>query len=183
MKKTFAVLTALLPLIYAGAMQTMAMGNAEDEVLFAVLGVFLLIGFLFPLLFMIASAKAESKFLAICNLWFYAGNLLLFAAEAVLWLIRLNEVRIAEQNGAVEGGLGLALLIVIYLPHWISYLWVRVFGAIGTSRALTGKCSNLCRACHMLLQLVPLTDLVSAIWVLGKVKACQGCQQPPIEMQ
>lgn len=183
MKKTLAILTALLPAVYAVSMQLSIFLIKGDEALFAMLGIFLLIGFLLPVLFSVATAAADKKFLAICNLWFYAGNLLLFAYEIVLWCIRYHEERIAAQNGAMEGGLGLALLILLYLPHWSNYLVVRIVGAISTARTLKGVSGENTRMAHTFLQLIPVVDLVSAIWVLRKVKAFQACQQPPIEMK
>ena len=181
MKKTLAILTALLPAVYAASVEISAFFRVEDEALFTIFGILLLIGFLIPVWFATITAKADKKFLAACNLWFYGGNLLLLACEIVLWIIRYQEVRIAEQNGGMEGGLGLALLILLYLPHWSNYLVVRIVGAISTARTLKGVSGENTRMAHTFLQLIPVVDLVSAIWVLRKVKAFQACQQPPIE--
>ena len=181
MKKTLAILTALLPAIYAGALQISFLLRVDDDILFVILGVFAVIGFLFPMWFVVTAAKADKKFLAVSNIWFYTGNLLLMVCEIVLWIIRYQEVRIAEQNGAMEGGLGLALLILLYLPHWSNYLVVRIVGAISTARTLKGVSGENTRMAHTFLQLIPAVDLVSAIWVLRKVKAFQACQQTPIE--
>ena len=184
MKKTLAILTALLPAVYAVSMQLSIFLIEGDEALFAMLGIFLLIGFLLPVLFSVATAAADKKFLAICNLWFYAGNLLLFAYEIVLWCIRYHEERIAAQNGAMEGGLGLALLIVIaYMPHWIIYLCVRVAGAISCARTLRGTGGTQENAVLTGMQLFPITDLISSILVLRKVNRFLSFQQPPIEMK
>ena len=183
MKKTLAVLTALLPAVYAVSMQLSIFLIKGDEALFAMLGIFLLIGFLLPVLFSVATAAADKKFLAICNLWFYAGNLLLFAYEIVLWCIRYQEERIAAQNGALEGSLGLALLILLFLPHWCSYLFVRVAGAISCARTLRGTGGTQGNAVLTGMQLFPVTDLISAILVLRKVNRFLSCQQPPIEMK
>lgn len=181
MKKTLAILTALLPAVYAASVEISASFRVEDEALFTIFGILLLIGFLFPVWFAFLTAKADKKFLAVCNLWFYGGNLLLFAYEIVLWCIRYQEERIAAQNGAMEGGLGLALLILLYLPHWTNYLVVRIVGAVSTGRILTGICEKRTRANLTDLQLLPVADFISAILVLRKVKAFQACQQPPIE--
>lgn len=183
MKKTFAILTALLPAIYAVGLQISAASGAEDGALFTLLGMILLFGFLFPIWFAVLSAKADKKFLATCNLWFYGGNLLLLACEIALWIIRFHENKIAEMNGGMEGGLGLALLILLYLPHWSNYLVVRIVGAISTARTLKGVSGENTRMAHTFLQLIPAADLLSAIWVLRKVNAFQACQQPPIEMK
>ena len=183
MKKLFAVLTALLPAIYAASVEISAFLRVEDEALFTIFGILLLIGFLIPVWFAVLTAKADKKFLAVCNLWFYGGNLLLLACEIALWIIRFHENKIAEMNGGMEGGLGLALLILLYLPHWSNYLVVRIVGAISTARTLKGISGENTRMAHTFLQLIPAADLLSAIWVLRKVKAFQACQQPPIEMK
>ena len=86
-------------------------------------------------------------------------------------------------NGGMEGGLGLALLILLYLPHWSNYLVVRIVGAVSTARTLKGISGENTRMAHTFLQLIPAADLLSAIWVLRKVNAFQACQQPPIEMK
>lgn len=183
MKKLFAVLTALLPAIYAASVEISAFFRVEDEALFTIFGILLLIGFLIPVWFAVLTAKADKKFLATCNLWFYAGNLLLLACEIALWIIRFHENKIAEMNGGMEGGLGLALLILLYLPHWSNYLVVRIVGAVSTARTLKGVSGENTRMAHTFLQLIPAADLLSAIWVLRKVNAFQACQQPPIEMK
>ena len=184
MKKALAVLTALLPAIYAASVEISAFFRVEDEALFTIFGILLLIGFLFPVWFATITARADKKFLAVCNLWFYGGNLLLFAYEIVLWCIRYHEERIAAQNGAMEGGLGLALLIVIaYMPHWIIYLCVRVAGAISCARTLRGTGGTQENAVLTGMQLFPITDLISAILVLRKVNRFLSFQQPPIEMK
>ena len=181
MKKLFAVLTALFPLIYAISMLILAVLGTEDEALFTVLGILLLVGILLPVAFAATSGKAQRKFLALCNLWFYACNLLIFAGELILWVVRFRENQIASQNGAWEGGLVLVLLFLLYLPHWTVYLVVRIVGAISTARTLKGVSEDSTRMSHTFLQLIPVVDLVSAILVLRKVNRFLSCQQPPIE--
>ena len=110
MKKVFAVLTALLPAVYLVSIGLSAVYGAEDKALFTILGLLLVIGFLLPVWFAFLAANADKKFLAVCNLWFYGGNLFLFATEIALWIHSYIENRIAAQNGAMEGGLVLFLL-------------------------------------------------------------------------
>ena len=183
MKKVFAVLTALLPAVYLVSIGLSAVYGAEDKALFTILGLLLVIGFLLPVWFAFLAANADKKFLAVCNLWFYGGNLFLFATEIALWIHSYIENRIAAQNGAMEGGLVLFLLILLYLPHWANYLVVRIVGSVSTGRILSGICEKRCRLIHMDLQLLPVADLISAILVLRKVNAFQTSQQSPIEMQ
>ena len=183
MKKVFAVLTTLLPAVYLIGLGISASVGAEDAALFALLGVMLILGFLLPVWYAMITANADKKFLAVCNLWFYGGNLFLFATEIALWIHSYIENRIAAQNGAMEGGLVLFLLILLYLPHWSNYLVVRIVGVVSTGRILSGICEKRCRLIHMDLQLLPVADLISAILVLRKVNAFQASQQSPIEMQ
>lgn len=171
MKKLSAALVALLPLVYVAAMWSSIKIRISDEQFFGILGVYALIGFLFPVIFSISSAKSARKFKAISNVWFYAGNLILLIAEIVYWFIQYEEVLIAERNGGMEGGLGLALLIIIYLPHWFTYLFTRIAGAISCARTLNGVCGGDAKIFHILLQLFPIFDLISAIWVLYKVNS------------
>ncbi len=181
MKKLMAVLTALLPVIYAGSLYASFLLRADDDILFVILGGFAIIGFLFPVLFCIFTAKAGRKFLAVSNVWSYAGNILLFLSEIVLWFARFQEVLIAEQNGGMEGGLGLFLLILLFLPHWFSYLFTRIVGIVSCARSLKGVCSDGVRALHAVLQLLPGTDLISAVWVLRKVNYWLSFPRSPIE--
>ena len=169
MKRFITLLTSLLPVIYAGSMQISAAVGAEDQTLFSLLCGFLLLSFLLPVIYTFITSRAERKFLAVNNLWFYAGNLTVFVCEIAIWLIRLHENQIAAQNGATEGGLGLFLLILLFLPHWISYLCVRIAGVVSTARILKDICAEKVRVLHICLQVFPGADLISAIWVLRKV--------------
>lgn len=170
MKKTVTILTGLLPVIYAGMLGLMVLVNPQDELMFALMGLYALLGLVAPLVFSAVTANGERRFLAVSNVWFYSANLLFFLAEIIFWLVRAEQNRIAEQNGAIEGGLGLVLLILIYLPHWISYLVTRLAGAVSCERSLRGICSDGVKALHAILQLFPGADLISALWVLRRIK-------------
>ena len=183
MKKLFAILFTLIPVIYAAGIAVFLYLMPEDEVLFAALGGIVVLSLIFAICHCVQSKNTDRKFLAVTNVWCISGNLLLFAAEVIWWIYSYVQVRIAEQNGGMEGGLGLFLLIIFYVPHWISYLICRVAAAINCKRALEGIGSSTIRIFHTLLHLLPIADLISAICVLCKVKACQRFQQPPIEMK
>lgn len=183
MKKLFAILFSLIPAIYAVGVAVFLYLMPEDEVLFAVLGGIVVLSIVFAIGHCSLSKNAERKFLASINVWGIVGNLLLFADEVTWWIYSYVQVRIAEQNGGMEGGLGLFLLIIVYMPHWISYLICRITAAINCQRILDGICSSAVRSAHTLLHIFPITDLISAIWVLCKVNAWKRFQQPPIEME
>lgn len=183
MKKLFAVLVSLIPAIYAAGMVLFLFIMPEDEVLFTVLGGIVLLSIVFCTVHSILSTKADRKFLALSNVWSVGGNLLLVIAEFVWLIVSYIQVRIAEQNGGMEGGLGIVLLIVFFMPHWISYLICRLTAAIGCERALHGMIGNGWKTFLTLCHIIPVLDLICAIVVLHKVKRFHSCQQPPIEIE
>lgn len=170
MKKTLSVLAALLPVIYIASLVLLFLLDAADEPLVSFMIAYCVIAAVLLVTFSILTAGAKRRFLASTNIWLYAVNLALFLVETVYWLVQLEQTRIAEQNGAMGGGLGLVLLILIYLPHWFSYLLTHITGTINCVRTLHGICSGGVCAFHTLLQLLPVTDLVSACWIAHLVK-------------
>lgn len=170
MKKLPSVLVALLPVIYIAAIFAAFCIQPEDELLFAILAAYALLGFFLPVIYCITTAKECKKFMAVSNVCFYAGNLLLFAAEIVFLYVYWQNLRIAEQNGAMEGGLGLVIWAFLFLPHWLSYLCTRIVGAVCCARTLKGVCSTWVKELHILLQLFPVADLLSAVWVCLRLK-------------
>jgi hypothetical protein len=170
MKKVLLVLMPLLPVFYVLTILGLFLLDVNDEQLFVALGGYIVIPLAATILHCWLTSNSASYPLTLSNMWAYISNLALFLFEAVYWVKTLIEVRIAEQNGAMGGGLGLVLLILLYLPHWVSYSLTHVAGAIGCSRVLQDKCTPGVRICHILLQLFPFTDLISEIWVLNRVK-------------
>lgn len=183
MKKLFGILTALIPAIYAGGMALFLLLMPEDEVLFAVLGGTVLLSLVFCVGYGITSSKAQPQFLARMNLWIISGNLALYIAEITWLIVSAIQVHIATQQGGMEGGLGTFLLIIFYIPSWISYLVCRCTAAMCCNEALKGATGNASRTIHTILHLFPVLDLCSAIWVYRKVKHCHTFQQPTIETQ
>ena len=169
MKKTIPVLTAVLPVIYVLSLIILFLLDTSDEPLFAAMAAYCIAATALHFLFYYKTARAERRFLALCNVWIYSGNLALFLFETVYWLIQLGQVRLAEQNGAMGGGLGLVLLFLLYLPHWFSYTLSHIVGAINCDRALRNISGRTVRAANAFLQLAPGTDLLSAFWVLRRV--------------
>ena len=171
MKKTLSALAALLPLIYIASLMLLFLLNAEDAPLVGFMIAYCVIAAVLLVGFSIVTNGAKRSFLAVTNIWIYAGNLLLFLFETIYWMVQLEQTRIAEQNGAMGGGLGLVLLILIYLPHWFSYLLTHIAGVINCVRTLHGRYSGGVCAFHTLLQLLPVTDLISACWIVHLVKS------------
>ena len=171
MKKTIVWLNALLPVIYLMAIVLSILINPEDETLFLILGVYAFIGLLFPCLLPLLTSNASRKFLATANLWICISNLSLLMAQGIYWFIVLEETRKATANGAMGGGLGLVVLILLYLPHWASYFVTRIACAVNCARILRHKSYyNHNYILYALMHLLPITDLISAMLVLRQVK-------------
>lgn len=182
MKQGAKWLTALLPVVYCVGMQCMVLiSDASDELLFGFLGVYLLLGLFITVLHTVLFRQESPKTVATANLWITVSNLIVFLSCILLLIIRMEETRIAEENGAMEGGLGIFLLIVVYLPHWITYLLARISCAIGCARIWKGRKDGVLGDSLTVLCLIPVLDLISVIVVLRKVKHCQCFQEPPIE--
>lgn len=166
MKKILSFFTAFLPLIYVAAVFLLFLVDSTDELLLAVMIIYIAVALLLHALFLYHAAKAPPRFLAISNLCLYSGNFLLLLVEIIYWLVYYHQTQIAAQNGAMGGGLGLFLLILLYLPHWATYLLTHIVGASCCRITLKGKYSQGTQICHIIMQLLPITDLTSAIWVL-----------------
>jgi hypothetical protein len=109
------------------------------------------------------------------------SNLLVFLAQIVIMIIVIIDVRIAEQQGAMEGGLMIVLYYFLFLPSRINYLICRITAALCAHRALDDTLYSHRKGLHTFLHLIPIADMISAIWVYSKVKHCQTFQQPTIE--
>ena len=167
MKKAFLILLPLLPLIYVLSIAGLFFLDSNDEQLFAVLGCYIFLSLVLTICGCTRTKNTPFIMLARSNVWAAVSNLILFLAEGVYWIISLNQIKIAEANGAMEGGLMLLLLILLYLPHWISYLLTRIAGAVNCVRILRSDSNYML---HALMHLLPVTDLISAIIVLYQVK-------------
>lgn len=181
MRKVYNTLVALIPAMYIGGMTAFLYIMPEDEVLFTVLLGIILLSIIFCIAYSVNSTQQDKKTLCVTNLWMICGNLILFVAEITWLIISSIQVHIATQNGGMEGGLGIFLLIIFYFPHWISYLICRITAAIHCNRALDGICSRGKAGVYTILHLFPVLDLIFAILVLRKVNRFQDFQQPPIE--
>ena len=183
MKKLFGVLTALVPLIYVMTCMFLFYFDAEDEVtISAVLGSIVL-ALIICAVYSSFRRKAESIFLAKMNLWIIGGNLLVFLTLIVVMIITIIDVHIAEQQGAMEGGLAIVALWLLTLPIRINYFFCRVTAALCINHALENTLYSRFQTLHFVLHLFPVLDMISAIWVYHKVKQCHTFQQPTIETQ
>ena len=170
MKKAIVWLNALLPVMYLMMIGICILINPNDEMLFFILGIYSLIGLLLPGLLALLTANTSNRLLATGNLWIAISNLSLLAAQAIYWFTRLIEIQIAAANGAMEGGLELVVLILLYLPHWVSYFLARIACAINCVRVLLHKSNNANYILYALMHLLPITDLIGAMLVLRQVK-------------
>ena len=170
MKKTLAITAALLPVIYIASLLILFLLGATDKPLLLFMVCYCIFAAILLIIFGFITAETNRKFLANTNILLYIGNLGLFVFEIVFWWVRMEQNRIAAANGAMGGGLDLLLLILLYLPHWFSYLLTRVAGAINCLRILHGRHRGIICAIHTILQLFPVTDLISACWVRHSLK-------------
>ena len=170
MKKILSAIASFLPLIYIASLLMLFLLDATDEPLLLFMVCYCIFSAIVVIMLCFITAGADRKFLANTNILLYVGNLGLFIFEIIFWLVQMEQVRIAEQNGAMGGGLALFLLILLYLPHWFSYLLTHVAGAINCLRILHGRRNGFACAIHTILHLLPMTDLISACWVKHTVK-------------
>lgn len=183
MKKLFGILTALVPSFYILTIVLLMHIGTEDEVTIATIVGIVLLALIFCAMYGAFRHKADSLFLARMNLWIIGGNLLVFLGQVVIMIITIIDVRIAEQQGAMEGGLAIVALWILFLPIRINYFFCRVTAALCASRALDNTLYDRYKALHLILHLIPVLDMISAIWVYIKVKYCQNFQQPTIETE
>ena len=165
MKKILSAIAALLPVIYIVSLFVLFLMDATDKPLLLFLVCYCIFAAIVLIVFGFITAGADRKFLANTNILLYAGNLGVFILEIIYWTIRLEQNRLAAQNGAMGGGLDILLLILFNLPHWFSYMLTRFAGAINCLRILHGRRRGIVCALHAILQLFPVTDLISACWV------------------
>ena len=170
MKKAIVWFNALLPIFYLMMIGLCILIDVEDEPLFIIFGIYLFIGLLLPCLLILLTSNLSTKFLAAGNLWISISNLSVLTAQVIYWLISLKETQIAEANGAMGGGLGLVLLILIYLPFWASYFIARIACTVNCVRILRRKAGKNDYVLYAIMHLLPITDLISAIIVLFHTK-------------
>lgn len=183
MKKLFAILTALTPAFYILTLVTLYQVDAKDGfTIFSILATIVLT-LIICKIYASFRHKAENLFLAKMNLWIIGSNLLVFLAQIVIMVIVIIDVRIAEQQGAMEGGLAIVLYHFFFLPSRINYFVCRITAALCARRALDETLYSHRKGLHSILHLFPFADIVSAVWVYRKVKAFQSFQQPTIETE
>lgn len=179
MKKMFAPLIALLPLLYIAIIGIFLVIGPSDSVLFFFMCAYLLLTVLFTICFYCRLGKYRPKELAVYSLLFSAGNLLLLLVEVIYWIIKEAEIQQQAQTGATEGSLLLLVLLFLCLPHWSSYCIVRIAGMLCCNRSLDDMCSGGTKLAHTMLHFFPVADLISSIWVLIKVNSQQKAHQIP----
>lgn len=183
MKKLFSVLTALVPLFYIMTCVFLFYLDAEDVVTISAILGSIVLALIICAVYSSFRHKAESSFLAKMNLWIIGVNLLVFLALIVVMVITIIDVRIAEQQGAMEGGMAIVVLWLLTLPIRINYFFCRITAALCASQALDNTFYNRFKTLHFVLHLFPVLDMISAVLVYSKVKHCQTFQQPTIETE
>ena len=181
MKKMLGIFTALTPAFYILTLVILFQVDAKDGfTIFSILATIVLT-LIICKVYASFRHKAEILFLAKMNLWIIGSNLLVFLAQIVIMVIVIIDVRIAEQQGAMEGGLMIVLYYFLFLPSRINYLICRITAALCARNALDETLYSHRKGLHTFLHLIPIADMISAIWVYRKVKHFQSIQQPTIE--
>lgn len=183
MKRLFAILTALTPAFYILTLVILFQVDAKDGLTIISILATIVLTLIICKVYASFRHQAEILFLAKMNLWIIGSNLLVFLAQIMIMVIVIIDVRIAEQQGAMEGGLMIVLYYFLFLPSRINYLICRITAALCARNALDETLYSHRKGIHSILHLFPFADMVSAVWVYRKVKACQGFQQPTIETE
>ena len=183
MKKLFAILTALTPALFILTLVILFQVDAKDGLTIISILATIVLTLIICKVYASFRHKAEILFLAKMNLWIIGSNLLVFLAQIVIMVIVIIDVRIAEQQGAMEGGLMIVLYYFLFLPSRINYLICRITAVLCARNALDETLYSHRKGIHSILHLFPFADMVSAIWVYRTVKRCQTFQQPTIETE
>ena len=173
MKKVLAAVMGLLPAVYLLCLGLSFLLDSQDEPLLVMMLGYCAAALAIHIAYSARTARSSRRFQAVSNLWICSVNFAFLLAEIILWLVQLRGVRLAEAEGAMGGGLGLLLLIILYLPHWFSYFLTRIVSTVSCYRALQGIVPVNARLVFSLLQLIPGADVISAVLVLRRVKKSQ----------
>lgn len=176
MKKVFAPLVALIPVFYVLLFALFVLIDPSDNVLLGIYVAFLVASVLASILFAVFAGAHSRKSLALYNILFAAGNLLILIGQIVYWYAKLAEINGATENQPAEGLLLFFVLLIFYIPHWVSYGIVRIVGMVANWRTLRGICPNGINALHTALHFFPLADLISSVIVLLRVRAWEKKQ-------
>ncbi len=162
MRKIPSVLVALLPWGYLGSILCMffldidavaeAFHLSTDEFIFAFLALYLALGILLCILYALCK-RNDNLFIKLSGALADIGLLCYY----IYYWIETVE---ATNTGAMEAGLGVFLLSLIFIP----YVLMRFFTAI----ACAASCARTARQqmpLHPVLHLIPIADLVSAFIV------------------
>ncbi len=177
MKKLSPYLIAILPLLYLAMIDLLYLVDASVSALIGVFLIYMVLSMLFTTAFSHYIDCYPRAKLAQYDFLFSLENFLLFLAEVVYWLVQRALMLEQAQNGATEGGLILLLLIILYLPHWVSYFMIRVIGIISCNRMLSGICSKGTKTVHAICHFFPATDVISSLLVLRKIKSWPKAQK------
>lgn len=174
MKRIVLILLALLPIIHIFSIAALIFLDADDLQTFAVFGCYTILSVTLCVLSCTITKKTPPLLLARHHLWATITNLSLLVCEVIYWIITMIQIRIGESIGAMGGGLALLILIIICLPHWISYLLTRIADAVNCTRILRHNSTEADHFLHAIMRLFPVADLISAIIVLRQLKKAEN---------
>ena len=162
-----AVLVTLWPLVYAGGIVAIGIWDprSADEWIFGFAGVYVLLSLILAIVYSFCGRKRR------LSGWSIAAKAVstLFSAAMLVWLVSTwVAADIATQNGAMEAFLGVFLQILLLLPWLMADGFLRISLAVRCSYMIkpAEKISRL----HILWHLIPVADVISAIFVHRQLK-------------
>ncbi len=153
MRKLIFVFTMLLPLGFLAANAMLFLLWVESDLSFIVTP------YLYGL-FALSISILYGIFQENRNLFVKLAGLPVDIGIAIYFISYCQKFAIATGEGAMGGGLGIAILIVELLPYVFSRIATGISCAVVCSRTIQKR-----RLLHSLLHLIPLADLVSAAMV------------------
>ncbi|MGN0999020.1 MAG: hypothetical protein ACI4PO_05660 [Faecousia sp.] len=159
MRKAMPVLSALLPYIYFLGFGCMLLLDIDsDAVLLGFLAVYFVLGILVSALYAVF-ADARSNFAV--KLAAIPGDLFVIA----YFVIRCMETEQATQNGAIEGGLGIIVLIILSIPYLLCRVMTMISSAVACGRRVHGS-----DHIYTVLHVLPIFDIIGAAIVRKRIQ-------------
>ena len=159
MSKVTPVLAAAFPYVFfAGFGCMLLFDSVSDGVLLGFLAVYFALGVILSVLYAVF-ADARSNFAV--KLAAIPGDLFVI----VYFVIRCIEVEQATQNGAIEGGLGIIVLIILSIPYLLCRVMSMVSAAIACGRRVHGS-----DHIYTVLHVLPIFDIIVAAIVRKRIQ-------------
>ncbi len=148
-----SILMLLLPAGFAASLAALFLLQVDSDAL--ILGVPYLYGLLALVVCILYACAGKNK-----NLLIKLGSLPVDIGIAAYFIKYCMDTAQAADSGAMGGGLGIFLLVLLLLP----YVFFRIAMGISCARVCAKTVSEH-KTLHILLHLIPIADIVSAFLV------------------